>query len=274
MPVPRWAILALASLVCWAGAASVGYHQYQRLQAEKSPAPPQTQAVVNGPLSAAPTATAPPTGAPSATPTPAPTPTPVPVSLQIQGVPFTIQAPFQKWDAAHEEYCEAATVLMVGQYFEGDHRSLIPPAEADSTMAKFVAWERASYRSLDLRLDQIAQVGAQFYKVQGSVVPLDLDQLKQHLAAGRPVIIPVMTWGGPGGTKIYPTYGGKSVYHVIVVIGYDSAQDLLYTNDPGLKEGRGLAYKWAVLSSAIDAQTSSPATTVRQGRVMLVFQPK
>ncbi len=272
MAVPRWAIFALASLVCWAGAAGVGYHQYQRLQAEKTPPPPQTQAVVKAPATAAPTPTA--TEAPSAAPTPVPTPTPLPVSLQIQGVPFTIQAPFQKWDAAHEEYCEAANVLMVGQYYEGDHRSLIPPAEADSTMAKFVAWERSNYRSLDLRLDQMAQVGAQFYKVQGSVVPVDLDLLKQHLAAGRPVIIPVMTWGGPGGTKIYPTYGGKSVYHVIVVIGYDSAKDLLYTNDPGLKEGQGLAYKWEVLSSAIDAQTASPATTVRQGRVMLVFQPK
>jgi len=276
MPVPRWAILALASLVCWAGAAGVGYHQYQRLNAEKSPPPPQTQAVVNGPATPSATPSPTPTDSPSASaaPTPAPTPTPVPVSLQVQGVPFTIQAPFQKWDAAHEEYCEAATVLMVGQYYQGDHRGLIPPAEADSTMAKFVAWERSNFTSLDLRLDQVAQVGAQFYKVQGNVVPVDLDQIKQNLVAGRPVIIPVMTWGGPGGSKIYPTFGGKSVYHVIVLIGYDSAKDLLYTNDPGLKEGQGLGYKWPVLSSAIDAQTTSPATTVRQGRVMLVFQPK
>jgi hypothetical protein len=53
---------------------------------------------------------------------------PPPASLLIQTVPFTIQAPFEKWDPAHEEYCEAAVVYMVGQYLSGDRRGRIPPA--------------------------------------------------------------------------------------------------------------------------------------------------
>ncbi len=261
---PRIALAVALVAVLVVGAAGGGYYYWRKHRPIPPAVAPKTAVILQAPSSPTPEATP--------LPTAPPTPTPLPASVRL-AVPFTSQAPLHNMDRAHEEYCEAATVLMVGQYFEGDHRSLIPPAEADSTMAKFVAWERSNYRSLDLRLDQMAQVGAQFYKVQGSVVPVDLDVLKQHLAAGRPVIIPVMTWGGPGGTKIYPTYGGKSVYHVIVVIGYDSAKDMLYTNDPGLREGQGLAYKWEVLSSEIDAQTSSPATTVRQGRVMLVFKP-
>ena len=62
-------------------------------------------------------------------PTPTPSPTPLPTSLVIQGVPFTIQSPYQVWDRVHNEYCEAAAVYMVGQYWNNDHRANLPQAQ-------------------------------------------------------------------------------------------------------------------------------------------------
>jgi hypothetical protein len=77
----------------------------------------------------------------------------------------------------------------------------------------------------------------------------------------------VMTHGGPGGAALSEHYGSGSVYHVIVITGYDAARNLLYTNDAGFVEGHNWTYSWATLSSAIDAQ----AKRYPQGRVMLVF---
>ena len=273
MPPRKSLVLGLISLVSWIAAAGVGYHAWQNLSAGAAGGPPKTAVVVH----------APPTPAPSEAPTPTPAPTPLPTSLRIQGVPFTIQSPFQIWDTAHQEYCEAAAVYMVGQYWNNDHRQNLPKAEADAAMGRIVAWERATFPGvMNLPLSDMVQVAQHFYpglNLSAQEVPVDFGVIQQNLAAGRPVIIPVMTHGGPGGSAIYPTYAAGSVYHVIVLIGYDAAQGLVYTNDSGLREGLGLAYHWPTLLTAIQTQAR---TTVdvwghqvphQQGMTMLTFQP-
>lgn len=269
MQVRKSLLFGLASLVCWAGAAGVGYHALGNLRAGATGAPPKTARVVHEPSQNA------------ATPTP--TATPIPASLSIQGVPFTIQAPFQNWDQAHEEYCEAAAVYMVGQYWSNDHRQQLPPAEADATMGRIVAWERSTFPGqVNLSLSEMLQVGEHFYasdNLTAQVVPLDFTVIEQSLAAGRPVIIPVMTHGGPGGSAIYPTYGSGSVYHVLVLIGYDTTKGVVYTNDAGLREGMGLAYPWTTLESAVNAQAhattdaAGASVPAQQGPTMLIFHP-
>lgn len=261
-------------MVSWVAAAGVGYHALQNLRAGAVGGPPRTAVVVHAPA---------PTPSASVAPTPIATPTPVPASLSIQGVPFTIQAPFQVWDRAHQEYCEAAAVYMVGQYWNNDHRQRIPPAEADATMGRMVAWERAAFTGvINLPLSDMVQVAQHFYpnlNLDARVVPVDMGVIEQNLAAGRPVIIPVMTHGAPGGRPIYPTYASGSVYHVIVLIGYDTAKGIVYTNDAGLREGLGLPYAWSTLQAALEAQahTTVDADGVRvpyqQGTSMLIFQP-
>ncbi|HEX4215367.1 MAG TPA: C39 family peptidase [Candidatus Dormibacteraeota bacterium] len=219
----------------------------------------------------APTATATPTADPSPTPTPAP-----PQSVLIQTVPFTVQAPNGVW-AGHEDYCEAAATYMVGQYFAGDHRANIPPAEADAAMGRIVAWERQNFPGqLNLSLADMIQVGAQFYGLKGQIVPASFQTIEQETAAGLPVIIPVMTHGGPGNTPIFADYGADNVYHVIVVVGYNAPQHLVVTNDAGVSQGLQLAYQWSVLQTANLAQTQltvdgSGSAVPQQGAVMLVF---
>ncbi|HZU15209.1 MAG TPA: C39 family peptidase [Candidatus Dormibacteraeota bacterium] len=257
---PLLAVLAAVLLVAVVGVAGLGY-RYWRHQQELRPRPaPRTAVVISAPASPA---------APASTPTPSPTPLPSSVFIKV---PYTSQSPYDQWGAndPHQEYCEAAALLMVGDYFRGDRRGAIPPAEANADMAAIVNVERQMFPGvLDLPVADVAQVGQRMFGLRPSVLPLDLTAVERNLAEGRPVIIPVMTHGLAGGAPIAPYYGHANVYHVIVVTGYDSARGLLYTNDAGFMQGQNYAYPWSVLATANAAQTRHLA----QGPVMLVFSP-
>lgn len=204
---------------------------------------------------------------PTAVPSPSvqPTPSPLPPSVFIH-VPYTVQAPLGNWDTAHEDYCEAAATLMYGAYLTGDHREVIPPAEADQRMAKIVAWERATWPGvLNLPLSDVGQVGAHFFNATPLFDDPTLPDIERALAAGHPVIIPLMTHGAPGGQKINPYYGTLNVYHVLLITGYGPGY--LVTNDAGIGAGENWRYSWRVLSAAMQAQVS----VMHQQPVMLYF---
>lgn len=255
----------LGAMVIMAGGAGAGYgvHKWRSGDAARPQPAPSAAVVFEGPSAdhAQPEASPPPSS-----------PAPLPPSVYIK-VPYTSQSPFGKWarDDPHEHYCEAAAVYMVGLYFKGDRRDRIPAAEADAAMGQIVGYERTTWPGvLDLNLGQIGAVGGRFYGLEASVEPVDLDRIKAHLAEGRPVVIPVMTHGAPGGRKIAPNYGATNVYHVMPLIGYDAPRDLVYANDPGYTQGQNHAYSWSVLSAAIDAQ----AGRFPHGRSMLVFRTR
>jgi Peptidase_C39 like family len=248
---------ALIALVAVGGLGYSGYRVWRHFRAA-APAPaPRTAVVIAAPTDA-------PTAVP-ATATPVPT---LPPSVFIK-VPYTSQFPFNQFGAGdpHENYCEAAALEMVSQYFRGDSRDRIPPAEADPAMGSIVSTERRDFPGVtDLPLTSVASVGTQLFGLKPTISPVDLNQVETQLAAGRPVLVPVMTHL-PNGSKIAPFYGSVPVYHVIVITGYDRGKNVLYTNDAGFIEGQNYSYSWSLLSSAIDAQTLK----YPQGRVMLVF---
>jgi hypothetical protein len=248
---------ALIALVAVGGLGYSGYRVWRHYHVAAAAPPPKTAVVISAPSDA-------PTAVP-ATPTPVPT---LPSSVFVK-VPYTSQFPFNQFGAGdpHENYCEAAALEMVSQYFKGDTRDRIPPAEADSAMGTIVSTERRSFPGvLDLPLTSVASVGTQLFGLKPTITPVDLNQIETDLAAGRPVLVPVMTHL-PNGDKIAPNYGSVGVYHVIVITGYDRAKNQLYTNDAGFIQGQNYPYTWSLLSSAIDAQTLK----YPQGRVMLVF---
>ena len=202
---------------------------------------------------------------PVPTPSVAATPSPLPPSVFIK-VPYTDQAPLGNWDAAHEDYCEAAAMLMYGAFMQGDRRDVIPPSEADRRMSQLVAWERQSWPGvLNLPLSDVAQVGAHFYNATPVLDDATLPNIERALAAGHPVIIPLMTHGAPGGQKINQYYGTLNVYHVLLITGY--GPNYLVTNDAGIGLGENWRYTWTVLSAAMQAQIPS----MHQQPVMLYF---
>ena len=66
------------------------------------------------------------------------TPTPI-ASQKNLAVPFTTQAPSANWDQDHEEFCEEASIFMVGRFFQ--HRSISGATDAEAGLQQIKQWE-------------------------------------------------------------------------------------------------------------------------------------
>src|SRR5215831_7201176 len=112
------AAVALAVIVVAGGVSYSGYRLGRHFLAGAAQPPPSAAVVYEGPPRAE---------EPPAFPTPTPAPTLLPASVLIK-VPYTPQSPFNQWGSGnvHEEYCEAAALLMVSDFFKGDTRPQIP----------------------------------------------------------------------------------------------------------------------------------------------------
>jgi hypothetical protein len=175
-------------------------------------------------------------------------------------VPYTVQAPYANW-SFHQESCEEAAVLMYRAFLTGDPRADLPPADADQQLRALKAWQVSHWGAeRDLDLERTGQLAHDYYGYSYRVLPATIDTIRAEVAAGHPVVVPVMTHSLQNSN-----YGGKSVYHEVLIKGYTSAG--VITNDPGISQGKNWFYSWPVIFQAIDAQTA----VMKQGRVMLVL---
>jgi len=191
-----------------------------------------------------------PTASPAASSSPAATATPAasPASLQPTAsidVPYTLQAPFNVWDALHEETCEEASLVMVKHYLDGT--PLGTPAQVDQELKDMVSWETDHGYGTSITLQQLNQIAIDYYGLKtGHVVSVSsyLD-LKKELAAGHPIIT------GMAGKLLpnpYFSNGGPN-YHMLVVKGYDATGFL--TNEPGTYRGNGYHYDYGIFFTAL-----------------------
>lgn len=188
-----------------------------------------------------------------------PSPTPLPASA-VLSIPYTVQAPLQNWKV-FENACEEAAVLMYHDYLEGDQRAQIPAAEADPALRLMEKWQVDNWGAdRDLTLDRTGQFAQAYYNYHYAVLPATVDTITAQLAAGHPVIVPVMTKSLQNNH-----YGRGDVYHEVLIKGY--TPDGVVTNDAGVQEGKDWFYSWNILFGAIDAQ----AQKMGQGRVALVL---
>jgi len=160
-------------------------------------------------------------------------------------VPFTSQAPFGKWDAYHEEACEEASLLMVA-YFAQSKK--LTPAIAEKEIQALIAYEIKNTEGYeDSTAVQTAKLGRDYYGLKNLRVVYDFTtkDLKEYLAKGKPIIIPVAgrLLGNPNFTAPGP------LYHNLVLIGYDG--NTIITNDPGTRNGQGYRYQIKTIYNAI-----------------------
>lgn len=186
--------------------------------------------------------------------------TPIPASKTI-AVPYTVQAPLVNWNV-HEESCEEAAALMYHWFLAGQKVDIIPVQTADAEMRTMKAWQIKNYgREPDLNLSQLGEFMKGYYGYHYKVTNnITADTIKREIAAGNPVLVPVITHALGN-----PHYGRNPSYHILVIKGYDA--NGIITNDAGVKEGRNYYYIWATLWHAIDAQTPQ----MKQGRDLLVI---
>lgn len=168
-------------------------------------------------------------------PTPASTPVTIPTEKSLT-VPYTLQAPFNTWDALHEDSCEETSLIMVRHFLNGS--GIDSPASADQEITDLVHWEEQHNYGPSITLEQLNQIAKDYYGLtNGQVVTISsIDAVKAEIAAGHPVILGMSgkTLGNP-----YFTAGGPN-YHMLVAKGY-TATDII-TNEPGTWHGDGYKY--------------------------------
>lgn len=174
----------------------------------------------------------------------APVQVPVPEEFEL-AVPFTTQAPHANWDYPYQEACEEASLLTVHYFYEG---KTFTPEIADREILDLVAFEEAE---LGFYKDTTAAETAEVMKEYWDYTRADVlenptaDQIKAHVAAGRPVIIPAA-----GKELGNPNFrNGGPLYHMFVVTGYD--KDEFITNDVGTRKGEDYRYNISTIMNAM-----------------------
>lgn len=186
----------------------------------------------------------------------------IPRALNYQ-VPFTSQAPKTNWDTRHEEYCEEASALMVGRYFNG--REINGPDDAETGLFELEQWQLQHFGFFEsTTAEQTARMIADVYNLNATVEGNVMDQsIKQVLSDGGLVILP--TAGQKLGNPYFKQPG--PVYHMLVVKGFTNNNRFI-TNDPGTRRGADYIYKSSTLLGAIgDYNNNDP---VHGDKVMIV----
>lgn len=176
-------------------------------------------------------------------------------------VPYAPQAPLSNW-AVHEESCEEAAAYMYRSYLENISypANRVPDAEADTAFRAMKAWQVSHYgKEPDLTMTALGEFARSYYGYTPTVLKnITAEDIKVAVSDGHPVIVPVMTHSLEN-----TMYGPVSVYHVLLIKGYDATG--VITNDAGVGNGPNHHYTWEILWQAIDAQTAK----MNQGREML-----
>ena len=187
----------------------------------------------------------------------------IPSQMQLS-VPYTLQAPYNKWDALHEDACEETSLIMIKHYL--NHTPISSPAQADHEIIDLLTWEQQHGYGPSISLAQLNQIAKDDYGMNtGSVVQINsIDQVKQEIANTHPVIV------GLAGKLLpnpYFSHGGPN-YHMLVMTGYDNAG--VITNEPGTWHGDGFHYNYQDFYSAIHDWNS---TNILNGqKAYLVFK--
>lgn len=160
-------------------------------------------------------------------------------------VPFTTQAPYANWDEQHNESCEEAAALIVHYYWQGKK---FTREIAEEELQKMVDFENEKYGGYkDTDSEETAQLIKDLWGYKKVEVKYDitLDDVKEEVAQGRPVILPT------AGQELKNPYFRRPgpIYHMVVVRGW--TKDKIITNDPGTKRGENYTYQPNVLFNAI-----------------------
>ena len=203
-----------------------------------------------------------PTATPDTTKIPTPTSS-LPSSLSLD-VPFTIQAPFQKWTDFYNEACEEAALITVIHYLENEG---FTQKGADTEIIALADYETQNGYAIDVTIAELAQIAQDYYQKQTQVftgTEVTAEKIKELLNANHPVIIPAA-----GRLLGNPHFRGDGPpYHMLVIRGYDDKY--FYTNDPGTRHGENYRYDQEILLNAIHDWTGNKSTIQTGEKAMMI----
>lgn len=173
-------------------------------------------------------------------------PQPLPTSSNIP-ISFTSQAPQGNWQEPWQNACEEAAIVMVENFYKEE--KLDPAKARQEILEVFKLKKETAPASKDESLERIEEIinsGKLNWQVSIVNNPT-LEAMKAELAAHRPIIAP--TYAPTLANPNYDSYG--SMYHVIVITGYDDQSKEFITQDPGTKDGKNYRYSYDVLMKSL-----------------------
>lgn len=185
-------------------------------------------------------------------------------------VPFTPQAPDANWNEPYQEMCEEASVYMIERYYAGEPEGMISAEKADADLLEIIAFENelfGDYR--DTTAEQVSVFSEMMFGFSLVKVFEDptVEQIKEHLAAGRPVLVPAA--GRLLGNPYFTAPGPK--YHMLVLRGY-TADNQFITNDPGTRKGEAYLYDFDTILYAMHDWNGGEEITEGK-KVIIVIYP-
>ncbi len=183
---------------------------------------------------------------------------------KMLSVPFTSQAPAGNWAEPWQNACEETAIVMINDYYAKSTLTEEKAIEEISTIltAKEQNFGVSKNENLETMLGMIK--AAKLNWRARIVVDPSLDDMKNELAEGRPIIVPVdaRLLTNPYYDIVTPEY------HVIVLSGYDNVSQQFYSQDPGTDKGHNFAYRFDEL---MNANHDYIEPNLRAGRKAVIF---
>lgn len=186
-------------------------------------------------------------------------------------VPFTIQAPTGDWSQPYQDACEEASLLMVKEYYAKRGAATIDSREATKEILDMVAFEDKLFGyNRDTTAAETAMLAEKMYGFAKSEILLNptLEQLKERLNKGQPIIIPV---AGRLLKNPYFTAPGP-LYHMAVIRGYTKNNQFI-VNDPGTKRGNAFLYSFDTIMNAMH-DWNGDADILEGKKLVLILHPQ
>lgn len=176
-------------------------------------------------------------------------------------VPFTSQAPTGNWSEPWQNACEETSVYMVTSFYAED---TIRRDEAIKHIKEIITAKNEEFQvSADESLEKISELIKLLGLPWSTEIVIDptLEDIKKQLANNQPIIAPVFAPAlnyGAGGPD----------YHVMVMTGYDDNTSEFIVNDPAMKNGKGVRFKYDLFIKAIHDLNQ---TNYKAGKKALLF---
>ncbi len=158
-------------------------------------------------------------------------------------VPYTSEIPDGTWTKPWNNACEEASIVMVEQYYIGNHATRLSRTEAKKLMwPLFGIQDKLWKSSADTSATRTARLINENSGFSAHIVDNPtITDIEKEIRAGRPVIS--FHYGYDLKNPNIPWRRGGSSYHVMPITGYDNIKKEFIVDDPG-NHATGLDYRY------------------------------
>lgn len=168
-----------------------------------------------------------------------------PAHLNIK-MTFFPQAPYADWSLPYQEACEEASVLLVANLFK---KMNLDKDGFKTELLKLIEWEKTrfgDYKHTDVKQTEL-MINEYFQLKTVLHENPSFDLISSIIAKGNLIIAP---FAGKLLENPYFKNGGPK-YHMLVIKGYNIANQEIITDDVGTRRGANFIYSWGNIRTAL-----------------------